>query len=93
MKPLLPLLLSQGIVTCFAYGQTGSGKTFTMNGLQEQIVNELFDLTKKNYTTSASYFEIYGGRCLDLLNEKVVLNILEDKNGNIQIPGLTERPA
>lgn len=34
LKPLLPLLINNGIITCFAYGQTGSGKTFTMNGLQ-----------------------------------------------------------
>lgn len=33
LKPLLSLLTSKGIVTCFAYGQTGSGKTYTMNGL------------------------------------------------------------
>ena len=38
-----------------------------------------------------TYFEIYGGKCLDLLNEKNLLNIMEDKNGNIQIPGLTEK--
>lgn len=93
MKPLLGLLVKQGIVTCFAYGQTGSGKTYTMNGLQELIVQELFELTKKNFTVIVSIFEIYGGRCLDLLNEKTVLNILEDKNGNIQIPGLTEKNA
>jgi kinesin family protein 2/24 len=76
MKPLLPLVVKQGIVTCFAYGQTGSGKTYTMNGLQELIVNELFELAKKGFTVTVSYFEIYGGRCLDLLNEKNVLNIL-----------------
>ena len=28
---------------------------------------------------------------MDLLNEKTLLNIMEDKNGNIQIPGLTEK--
>ena len=38
-----------------------------------------------------TYFEIYGGKCLDLLNDKNLLNIMEDKNGNIQIPGLTEK--
>jgi kinesin family member 2/24 len=42
MKPLLPLLIKQGIITCFAYGQTGSGKTYTMNDLQLLIVNELY---------------------------------------------------
>jgi kinesin family protein 2/24 len=93
LKPLLPLVVKQGIVTCFAYGQTGSGKTYTMNGLQELIVHELFELAKKGFSVTVSNFEIYGGRCLDLLNEKSVLNILEDKNGNIQIPGLTEQRA
>ena len=68
MKPLLNTLLKNGIVTCFAYGQTGSGKTFTMNGLQKSTVEELYELTKKNFNISVSFFEIYGGRCLDLLN-------------------------
>ena len=31
-----------------------------------------------------SFFEIYGGRCYDLLNNKNKLNILEDKNNNVQ---------
>ena len=46
MKPLLPLLVSNGVVTCFAYGQTGSGKTYTMNELQQYLVVELFNLIK-----------------------------------------------
>ena len=93
LKPLIPMLIQNGIVTCFAYGQTGSGKTFTMNELQEQIVKELFELTKKKYGVTVSFFEIYGGRCLDLLNDKLALNILEDKSNNIQIQGLTEKVA
>lgn len=28
--PLIDLLFTSGVVTCFAYGQTGSGKTYTM---------------------------------------------------------------
>ena len=73
------------MVTCFAYGQTGSGKTYTMNALQELVVKEMFDMIKKNYTVTVSFFEIYGGRCLDLLNEKAAVNIMEDGSGNIQI--------
>ena len=64
-----------------------------MNGLQEQIVKELFEFTKKKFTVNVSFFEIYGGRCLDLLNNKEALNILEDKANNIQIQGLTEKGA
>jgi kinesin family protein 2/24 len=52
----LPALLKSGIVTCFAYGQTGSGKTFTMNGLQKLTVEELFELTKKNFNITVSFF-------------------------------------
>ena len=82
-------MIKNGIVTCFAYGQTGSGKTFTMNGLQKLIVEEMFEMLKKNYSVGISFFEIYGGRCLDLLNDKAVVNILEDGSGNIQIQELT----
>ena len=64
-----------------------------MNGLQELIVNELYDIIKSNFNIVVSYFQIYGGKCLDLLNQKTVLSILEDKNGSIQIPGLTEKDA
>ena len=39
------------------------------------------------------FFEIYAGRCLDLLNDKASLNILEDKSNNIQIQGLVEKSA
>lgn len=88
LKPIIPALLNDGIVTCFAYGQTGSGKTYTMNGLQEQVVNQVYDQLPKNHNVTVSFFEIYGGRCYDLLNAKSPLTILEDKNNNIQIQGL-----
>lgn len=56
-----------------------------MNALQELVVKEMFEMIKKNYSVSISFFEIYGGRCLDLLNEKNSVNIMEDGSGNIQI--------
>lgn len=93
MRPLLSLLLNNGVVTCFAYGQTGSGKTFTMNQMQQYLVDELYQLLKGNYEVCVSFFEIYAGRCLDLLNDKSVLNIMEDKNNNIQIQGIVEKSA
>ena len=76
-------------MTCFAYGQTGSGKTFTMNGLQELVVNEMFEILPMGHFVSVSFFEIYQGRCLDLLNKKEQLNIFEDEKNSIQIPDLT----
>lgn len=91
LKPLCPFILNGGTVTCFAYGQTGSGKTFTMLGLQNMVVFDLFAACKYNF--SVSFFEIYGGRCFDLLNERAKLTILEDGNGNIQVQGLVEHSA
>ena len=38
-------------------------------------------------------FEIYGGKCFDLLNQKAKLQILEDKNNKIQVHGLVENQA
>lgn len=46
-------------------------------------------MINKKYDVTVSFFEIYGGRCYDLLNGKAPLTILEDKNSNIQINGLT----
>ncbi len=40
-----------------------------------------------------SFFEIYGGKVMDLLNGKKKLAILEDKNQRIQVHGLEEREA
>lgn len=43
VEPILDLVFNTGTITIFAYGQTGSGKTFTMNGLQELAVADLFE--------------------------------------------------
>jgi len=96
IQPLVDFILNQGIVTCFAYGQTGSGKTFTMKGVQDSAIRDLFKLNETKYRNlglniCASFFEIYGGRCYDLLNSHNKLAILEDKNQNVQIQGLCER--
>jgi len=63
-------------VTIFAYGQTGSGKTYTMNGLQDIAVKDLFERGidywenhKRNFTVTVSMYEIYGGKLYDLLND------------------------
>ncbi|EAR84592.2 kinesin motor catalytic domain protein (macronuclear) [Tetrahymena thermophila SB210] len=99
LRPLLDHIMNQGVITCFAYGQTGSGKTFTMKGLQNQYVTDMYKLsTHQNYSSMnlkffISFFEIYGGRCYDLLNNKNQLVILEDKNGYVQIQNIVEKQA
>lgn len=75
VQPLVDFILQQGIVTCFAYGQTGSGKTFTMKGVQSSVIQDLFKLSKSKYGHLGlkfylSFFEIYGGRYLAIINLK-----------------------
>eukprot|EP01017_Pseudomicrothorax_dubius_P021371 TRINITY_DN2304_c0_g1_i2.p1 TRINITY_DN2304_c0_g1~~TRINITY_DN2304_c0_g1_i2.p1 ORF type:complete len:770 (-),score=242.21 TRINITY_DN2304_c0_g1_i2:135-2444(-) len=98
IRPLIEFVLNEGIVTCFAYGQTGSGKTFTMKGIQDSVIEDMFLMAGEKYghlglRFYVGFFEIYGGRCYDLLNNKANLQILEDKNNEVQIQGLVEREA
>eukprot|EP00347_Sterkiella_histriomuscorum_P005223 403357422 len=97
IKSLLPNLFKNGVVTCFAYGQTGSGKTFTVNATTQVAVKDLYKLANENRALGVnfymSFFEIYGGKVMDLLNGKKKLQILEDKYQRIQVQGLEERQA
>ena len=94
--PMIDMVLNKGIVTCFAYGQTGSGKTYTMKGIQNLAIDHLFEELKNTYGEEnnlsfyVSFFEIYGGRLYDLLNNKNKLQVLDDQNGKTQIYGLQE---
>ena len=94
--PMIEMVLNKGIVTCFAYGQTGSGKTYTMKGIQNLAIDHLFEECKNTYGEDnnlsfyISFFEIYGGRLYDLLNNKNKLQVLDDQNGKTQIYGLQE---
>jgi kinesin family protein 2/24 len=45
----------------------------------------------KAFEFYVSFFEIYGGRLYDLLNNKKKLQVLEDKNQKVQIFGLEEK--
>ena len=91
LKGLIPdLFKNSSYVTVFAYGQTGSGKTYTMQGVTEQAVNDLFKYGKKqpNVSFYMSFFEIYGGRCFDLLDKHKRVQILEDGNNNVRFSNI-----
>ena len=93
IAPMINLVLKKGIVTCFAYGQTGSGKTYTMKGIQDLAIESLFQEIKKmnkKFEFYISFFEIYGGRLYDLLNNKNKLQVFDDSKGITQIFGLQE---
>ena len=80
-------------MTLFAYGQTGSGKTFTVSAATGEAVKDMFKHAPDGVEFYMSFFEIYGGKVIDLLNNKKMLQIQEDGNNKIQITGLTERQA
>ena len=98
IQPSLNILLNGGVVTCFAYGQTGSGKTYTMLGIQNIAIDNIFkifnDMGQKmnaKFTFYISFYELYLGLLYDLLNNRNKLMALEDKNQRVQIYGLTEK--
>ena len=44
-------------------------------------------------TVHISFYEIYGGKVFDLLNQREQLKIMEDHRGKIQVKGLEEKHA
>ena len=54
--------------TVFAYGQTGSGKTHTMTGCTSLLARDVcLGAREKNLRVEVSHYEVYGGKCFDLL--------------------------
>ena len=105
-QPLIDSVFKRGKATCFAYGQTGSGKTFTMmgpgsdapfehQGLYIQAARDIFaTLAKtehKSLCVCISFFEIYGGKLFDLLNQRNKLVAREDANQKCNVVGLTDK--
>jgi kinesin family protein 2/24 len=92
VQPLVPFITGKGAgrATVFAYGQTGSGKTYTMVGIQKFLAEDLFHSLGPGAVVFVSFFEIYGGRCQDLLNDRARLNIREDGGGDVVVGELTE---
>ncbi|KAH9600071.1 Kinesin motor domain [Trypanosoma melophagium] len=95
-KPLVETVFEGGCATCFAYGQTGSGKTYTMLGKDDQegiylmAARDLYARLEPGMNIVVSFFEIYGGKLFDLLNEREKLACREDSRGVINVCGLTE---
>lgn len=76
------------------------GKTYTMQGIQAFAAEDLFALMQRyeeerntSINVYVSYFEIYGGRCQDLLNSRQRLNVREDGSGEIIVSELMELQA
>jgi kinesin family protein 2/24 len=71
----------------------------SFRGIQKFVAEDLFHLLESNeqyreqLVIGVSFFEIYGGRCQDLLNHRNRLEIREDGKGEVQVAGLEELEA
>ncbi|KAL1814426.1 hypothetical protein DCAR_0518563 [Daucus carota subsp. sativus] len=95
VEPIVPIIFQRTKATCFAYGQTGSGKTFTMKPLPLKASRDILTLMQRNYRNQGfqlyfSFFEIYGGKLYDLLNDRKKLCMREDGSKQVCIVGLQE---
>lgn len=95
VEPIVPIIFQRTKATCFAYGQTGSGKTFTMKPLPLKASRDILTLMHRNYRNQGfqlffSFFEIYGGKLYDLLNDRKKLCMREDGSKQVCIVGLQE---
>ncbi|CAK8535786.1 unnamed protein product [Lathyrus sativus] len=95
VEPIVPIIFERTKATCFAYGQTGSGKTYTMKPLPLKASRDILRLMHHTYRNQGfqlfvSFFEIYGGKLYDLLNDRKKLCMREDGKQQVCIVGLQE---
>ncbi|KAM6583673.1 hypothetical protein CsatB_010675 [Cannabis sativa] len=81
--------------TIFAYGQTSSGKTYTMRGITENAVKDIYEHIKntpeRDFTLKFSALEIYNETVVDLLNrDSGSLRLLDDPEKGTIVVKLVE---
>ncbi|KAL3824797.1 hypothetical protein ACJIZ3_020826 [Penstemon smallii] len=85
--------------TIFAYGQTSSGKTYTMRGITEKAVNDIYshimNTPERDFKIKISGLEIYNENVKDLLNSDSgrTLKLLDDPEKGTVVEKLVEETA
>ncbi|KAK6921217.1 NPK1-activating kinesin-like protein, C-terminal [Dillenia turbinata] len=85
--------------TIFAYGQTSSGKTYTMRGITEKAVNDIYkhilNTPEREFKIRISGLEIYNENVRDLLNSESgrSLKLLDDPEKGTVVEKLVEETA
>ncbi|XP_042471328.1 kinesin-like protein KIN-7J isoform X1 [Zingiber officinale] len=79
----------------FAYGQTSSGKTYTMTGITDCAIEDIYDYIKKHkerdFVLKFSAMEIYNEAVRDLLSsDSAPLRLLDDAERGTVVEKLTE---
>ncbi|XP_071691277.1 kinesin-like protein NACK1 isoform X2 [Rutidosis leptorrhynchoides] len=85
--------------TIFAYGQTSSGKTYTMRGITEKAVNDIYkhilQTPERDFRIKISGLEIYNENVRDLLNSESGpnLRLRDDPEKGTLVEKLVEETA
>ncbi|RDY14697.1 Kinesin-like protein KIN-7B, partial [Mucuna pruriens] len=84
--------------TIFAYGQTSSGKTFTMRGVTESAIRDIYEYIKntpeRDFILRISALEIYNETVIDLLKRETgPLRLLDDPEKGTIVEKLNEEVA
>ncbi|MBA0865237.1 hypothetical protein Goshw_010415, partial [Gossypium schwendimanii] len=79
----------------FAYGQTSSGKTYTMRGITEYAVSDIYDCIERqeerDFVVKFCAMEIYNEAVRDLLSpDSYPLRVLDDPERGTVVEKLTE---
>ncbi|XP_024980055.1 kinesin-like protein KIN-7G [Cynara cardunculus var. scolymus] len=79
----------------FAYGQTSSGKTYTMTGITEYTLADIYDYvqkhTERDFHLKFSAMEIYNESVRDLLSsDGYPLRLLDDPERGVIVENLTD---
>ncbi|XP_051187991.1 kinesin-like protein KIN-10C [Lolium perenne] len=101
VSAVIPGIFEGVNATVFACGATGSGKTYTMQGTDDLpgliplAVSTILKLSANTLcSVEISYYEVYKGRCYDLLEPKdKEIMALDDQDGNLQLKGLAWVPV
>ncbi|RDX72784.1 Kinesin-like protein KIN-7G, partial [Mucuna pruriens] len=94
-RAYLVLCLPISSASIFAYGQTSSGKTYTMSGITEYAVSDIFNYIEKHrereFVLKFSALEIYNESVRDLLSfDSTPLRLLDDPEKGTVVERLTE---
>lgn len=84
--PLLEAAVGGTNATIFAYGATGCGKSYTVNMINRNVAESLFELieplqTDYDFTVKLSYLQLYNEKIIDLLPDERT-NIIEQQRAH-----------